>query len=250
MSDIAHIAAIGMLQVQERLQAISVNAASATLPGYRRQVAIARDFAATFARPRGQAVPHPGGDVALSASTRSMTRLVDLRPASATITGRALDVAIDADDLFFALTDGEQTWLTRSGAFQLDASGVMVGESGLRVVGATGDIHLPTADVTIESGGQILHDGLVVGALQLFGVTDRSAIEPSSGALLRAVEGIFAADPEMVRVRAGSLEASNTDVAREMIDVTALARQYESLSRVLQGYDEALGRAIQKLGEG
>lgn len=250
MSDIAHIAAIGMLQVQERLQAICVNAASATLPGYRRQVALVRDFAAAFATPPAKAAMESSGEVGLSASSHSMARLVDLRPASATLTARALDVAIEADDLFFALTDGEQTWLTRNGAFRLDESGVLVGERGLRVVGAAGDIHLPTAEVTIDAGGRILHEGLVVGALQLFGVTDRAAIEPSSGALLRASDGVFAADPELLRVRAGRLESSNTDVAREMIGVTALARQYEGLSRVLQGYDEALGRAIQKLSEG
>jgi flagellar basal body rod protein FlgG len=35
-----------------------------------------------------------------------------------------------------------------------------------------------------------------------------------------------------------------------MLDLMTLSRQFESLSRVLQNYDEALGRVIEKLGEG
>jgi flagellar basal-body rod protein FlgF len=51
------------------------------------------------------------------------------------------------------------------------------------------------------------------------------------------------------RVRGGTLEASNTDATREMLGLMALSRQFESLTHVVQGYDQVLGRAIQKLGE-
>jgi flagellar basal body rod protein FlgG len=57
------------------------------------------------------------------------------------------------------------------------------------------------------------------------------------------------ADAAEGRIRSGMLEASNTDASREMLSLMAVSRQFESLSRVLQSYDELLGRTIQKLGE-
>jgi flagellar basal body rod protein FlgG len=54
---------------------------------------------------------------------------------------------------------------------------------------------------------------------------------------------------DAIRIRSGTLEASNTDATREMLSLMTLSRQFESLSRVLQSYDDLLGRTIQKLGE-
>jgi flagellar basal body rod protein FlgG len=219
---------------QARLDAISVNAAAATLPGYRRQVVAALPFDAVLA----------------SEGPPATTRTVNLRPGELVETGRALDVSIDSEELFFALTDGEQTWLTRAGSFQLDAQGVLTASNGLRVVGVQGELQLPGSDVRIAGDGRITRDGMLLGQLQLFRVEDLSSLRPARGALLEATHGLHPVEPSQVRVRAGTLEASNTDAAREMLDVTALARQFESLSRVVQGYDELLARTIQKLSEG
>lgn len=234
MSDAGRIAAIGMHLSQARLDAIGANAASATLPGYKRQVVAAVPFDAVLAQ----------------AGAPATSRAVNLRAGELVETGRALDVSIDSEDLFFAVTDGERTWLTRSGAFQLDPQGVLSAANGMRVVGVQGELQLPASDVLIEGDGRITRGGSILGQLQLFRVEDRSSLRPASGTLLDATQGMQPVDASQARVRAGTLEASNTDAAREMIDVTALARQFESLSRIVQGYDELLGRTIQKLGEG
>jgi flagellar basal-body rod protein FlgF len=229
MSDIFQIASVGLLQGRQQLEAISMNAASATLPGYKRQVP-----AAAFATVLG----------ALDTDNR-----VDLRRGEMMATGRPLDVAIDADDVFFAVTDAEQTWLTRAGSFHLDASGVLIGERGLKVLGTQGELRLPSSDVNVSADGRITHDGLVVGSLQLFRPTDHTSLQTAGGSLLKAAGGIEPASSVEVRLRSGMLEASNTDPGREMIDLMALSRQFESLSRIVQGYDEVLGRTLQKLGE-
>src|SRR3954468_10556066 len=115
MSDIFQIANIGLIDTRQRLEAISMNAASASLTGYRRHVVAARSF-----------------DAALAASA---SQQVDLQPGAMMATSRPLDLAIETDGAFFALTDGTQTWLTRAGSFRLNEAGVLVGENGLRVVG-------------------------------------------------------------------------------------------------------------------
>lgn len=252
MSDIFQIASVGMLEGKQRLEAISTNAASATLPGYRRQVVAGRAFNAALAAADANVTGSSG--LAASNGSAPMSRLVthqvDLRPGGMIATGRALDLGIDADDLFFALTDGTQTWLTRSGAFHLGEDGVLLGERGLRVVGAQGDMRLPDSDVAVEADGRITHQGVTVAMLQLFRPNDRLSLLAAQGSLLTTPDGVQPAEAGTVRVRGGTLEASNTDSAREMLSLMELSRQFESLSSVVRGYDELLGRAIEKLGEG
>ena len=50
MSDIYSIASVGLLDGQKRLETISQNAANASVPGFKRQVAAARSFAVDLAQ--------------------------------------------------------------------------------------------------------------------------------------------------------------------------------------------------------
>jgi flagellar basal body rod protein FlgG len=244
MSDILQIASIGLLQGRERLEAISANAASATLPGYRRHVVTGRAFDAALTAPDASAVV-----AATSAEVARRVSQVDLQSGAMIETGRALDLAIESDELFFALTDGTQTWLTRAGSFHIDEGGVLLGERELRVVGAQGEVRLPGSEVEVGADGRITHQGAIVATLQLFQPNDRGSLLAAQGSLLEAPAGMHPAEPGIGRVRSGMLEASNTDAAREMLSLMALSRQFETLSQIVQSYDELLGRAIQKFGE-
>jgi flagellar basal-body rod protein FlgF len=230
MTDIHQIAAIGMQQGKQRLEAIALNTAAASQPGYRRQMALPATFASALDAP-------------------ATSRHVDTRAGGLQASGRALDIAIETDDAYFALSDGVGTWLTRAGAFHVDGQGRLIGERGLAVQGVGGPLQLAGADVTVRADGAIEHDGAVVGRLALFRAHEPGSLRPDGGALMVARSGIDPVDAAAVRLRAGALEGSNTDPAREMLGLVALTRQFESLSQVVQGYDAALGRAIEKLGE-
>ncbi len=255
MSDLYTIAAVGLLNGQQRLETISQNAASASVPGFKRQVAPAPSRTSSTT-----SSPTPSFAAQLSASDARQTShrdeaasratpRVDLRAGPMSVTGRALDVSIDSSDLFFALSDGTSTWLSRAGAFRIDADGLLVGERGLRVQGTGGDIRPGSAEVEIRPDGQILRDGVAVAALQLFAPVERAGLAPAGGALLTASAGVLPAESGQVRLRAGTLENSNASASTEMVDLLTLTRQFESLVRVTQGYDELLGRTIQKLGD-
>lgn len=249
MSDVFQIASIGLQQSKERLDAISLNAASASLTGYRRHVVTGRAFTTELTAADAPVQSDPSVAATSMDLNGRLLQQVDLRRGGIVATGRALDVAIETDDLFFALTDGTQTWLTRAGSFRVDDAGLLVGERGLRVVGAQGEMRLPGSGVEVAADGRISHQGVVVGALLLFRPNDRASLQAAEGSLLLAPGGAQPAEASAQRVRSGALEASNTDASREMLGLVALSRQFESLSRVVQGYDELLGRTIQKLGE-
>jgi flagellar basal-body rod protein FlgF len=252
MTDIFQIASVGMQDTHQRIDAISVNAASASLPGFRRHVIAGRSFTAALTGPTGPTKSSTDESAKTAASFQGGSpalQQVDLRPGSLVSTGRPLDVALESADLFFALTDGEQTWLTRGGSFRLNQDGVLVGEGGLRVVGTDGDLHIPGGEVTVEADGRITQLGVTVATLQLFKANDPASLVAAQGSLLTAATGEEPEDVGGGRVRAGALEGSNTDVASEMIALMAVSRQFESLTRVVQGYDALLGRAIEKLAE-
>jgi flagellar basal body rod protein FlgG len=244
MSDVYSILSVGLVEERKQLEIISQNAANASMPGFKRRIAATRSFAADLAQGAGFEQRFSANAHAAAPRLR-----VDLRPGELVATGRPLDVAIDDNELFFALSDGEKTWLTRAGAFQVNSEGLLVGERGLRVQGVGGDIALDNADVEIRPDGQIVRDGIAVAALQLFKPNDRTALEQAGGALIFAPQGVQPAEPGTMRIRANTLESSNADASTEMVDLLALTRQFESLVRVTQGYDELLGRAIQQLGE-
>jgi flagellar basal-body rod protein FlgF len=49
-------------------------------------------------------------------------------------------------------------------------------------------------------------------------------------------------------VRQGALENSNVDHMTEMVQMVQVMRHFETMARVVQGYDEMVGTAINKLG--
>jgi flagellar basal-body rod protein FlgF len=239
MSDIYGIVGVGLVDGQQRLEAASLNAAHASTPGYRRQVAASRASAQAF-----EAALAAGDEAAAPRRTRG----VDLREGQLVGTARALDVAIDGAEGFFGLSDGQRVWLTRAGSFRIDADGLLVGEGGLRVQGSHGDIALEPGEVEIRADGRLVRDGVTLATLKLFRPAAGAALEPGRGSLLAAAGGIEALDTP-VRLRSGFVESSNAAANNEVLGLVALTRQVESLVRVTQGYDDVLGRTIQRLGE-
>ncbi|ARN19324.1 flagellar hook-basal body protein [Piscinibacter gummiphilus] len=237
--DLYAITALGLLDGQQRLETISRNAANASVPGYRRQVAASRSFAADLERVDAGGTPVPAAPQAR----------VDLRAGAIALSGRPLDLAIEGGGAYFALSDGTTTWLTRAGSFQVNDDGYLVGERGLKVQGTAGDLRVDGPDVEVTADGRLLRAGVAIGALQLFSPADAAALTSAGGTLLNAATGVVPAAAGAARIRQGALEGSNAGGAADMVELLTLTRQYESLVRVTQGYDDLLGRTIQKLGE-
>ena len=237
--DLYAITALGLLDGQQRLETISRNAANASVPGYRRQVATSRSFAADLEKVDAGA---------MSAAVPPQPR-VDLRAGAIALSGRPLDLAIEGDGAYFALSDGTTTWLTRAGSFQVDNDGYLIGERGLKVQGTAGDLRVEGPDVEVTADGRLLRAGVAIGALQLFSPADAAALSSAGGTLLHAASGVVPTATGVARIRQGALEGSNAGGAADMVELLTLTRQYESLVRVTQGYDDLLGRTIQKLGE-
>ena len=246
MTDILSVAVSALRADQTRLEQLSLNTANATTPGYRRGVLASVSFNGVMdVQQANQAAA-----LASLPSTPLLQRATDFTAGALTQTGRPLDVAVEGDG-FLAVTDGTQNWLTRAGALQVNANGELTGANGMRVIGMQGDIRPGgSAGISIDAAGRVTVANLPVGQLRVVKPATDAQITSSDGILFSVAGDQFTdVEPEHRALRAGFLEASNTNSLQEMLGVMQSTRHFESLIRLVQGYDEVLGKAIQKLGE-
>ncbi|WP_272625030.1 flagellar hook-basal body protein [Sphingomonas sp. QA11] len=226
-------AATAILSASERrLAAVSANISNVSTPGYKRQIS----FASLVSRDRADMI---GGLVMRLRPDLAQGKMVD--------TGNPLDIAISGDG-FFKLRDGNAMVYSRQGQFQLGANGAVVTPQGqvLQQAGG-GDLVLEHAGVEILADGTVLDGDRPVARVGVFQAS-AGAIEAIDGSLFRLGTGEAeeVADP---LVRQGMTEASNVSVGDEMVTMMAALRQAESGARLVQTYDDLLGRAITTFGQ-
>lgn len=212
MTGLVDSATAVMRMAQARLDVAAHNIANVATPGYKRRIGFADTVAAR-------------GDVALA------TR-IDGAQASLTETGNPFDLAISGDG-YFRVRDGERTLYTRQGQFRRDVDGLLVTPQGYVLQQA--------------GGGDLVLDGMKI---DLARIAVERCDDPAG---LTAVGESFFAGQAMVErygaeVRSGMLEASNVTLGDEMTQTMVAMRQAESGARLIQLYDELMGRAAATFG--
>jgi flagellar basal-body rod protein FlgG len=214
---------------QRRLEVVSSNIANTSTPGYKRQVSFS------------ELIEGAGG---MNLSVRS-----DLAQGKMSATGNPLDLAISGGG-FFQLRAGEELLYSRHGQFRRAEDGTVVTPQGHRLqqVGG-GDLVLDRAEVEIRADGTVLDAGQVVGRIAVLAPAEASAAEPIGGSLF-LVAGDAVEEVPAAELRQGMVEASNVSMGEEMVAMMAALRHAESGARLIQVYDELIGRAITTFGQG
>jgi flagellar basal body rod protein FlgG len=172
-------------------------------------------------------------------------------PGPLMVTDRSLDLAIEGPG-FFALDDGQGGRLyTRAGNFSLNAQGEMVDPLGRTMVPPF-QVPEQATHLNITPQGQIQAlsaDGNVLaqGQIQTAGFGNAAGLNPVGGNAYRATE---ASGPAVMntpgaaghgQIVSGALQASGTDLAREMVDMMVSQRSFEANVRSIQTADDMLG---------
>jgi flagellar basal-body rod protein FlgF len=233
-----HETALAALQNDmQRIRVIANNMVNASTPGYRREVLVHRAFDAQLAQMRGSLpMGTPAGELA-----------VDTSAGSAIATGQPLDVFI-AGSGYFEVNGPKGVAYTRNGRFHLDPAGRLVTHSGAAVMGQAGEIVSPGGRLTISADGQVSTDRGPVDRLKVVALKGPGFTKTADGNLMPA-EAATASPARSVSLRVGFIEGSNVATQREMVGMMEALRNFEALQKVMQGYDEQLGTALQKLGE-
>lgn len=230
MDRLIYVAMTGAKHTLGRQETIAQNLANASTNGYR---AVASAF---------RAVPVLGEGNPTRTFVVDSTPGADLTQGNIQQTGSNLDVALRKDGwLAVQLPDGTEAY-TRDGSFTTSPDGLLQTRSGLAVSGESGTITLPpNSKISIGDDGTIsaIADGAqaqstIVGRLRL--------VNPPAAAMSRGSDGLFRysgddqpppADAN-VKITSGALESSNVNVTETMVDMIAMARQYDLQVKVLQ----------------
>ena len=233
MGDLIDSAAKILAQSQWRLEVSAQNVANATTPGYKRRVAFASMT-----------------DVASGEYQRSENNKVlsDSRAGKIIETGSATDLAILGEGYFAVRGDGG-IYYTRQGQLTRESDGRLKGAGGftLQMEGG-GDAVVRSADFAITADGAITDGGEPAGRLMMVSIPAAQLNDGPAGGLF-SVAG-FEPDATVDRsVRQGALEASNVTMGDEMVVMMEALRRAESAQRVVNVYDDLLGRAITSFGQ-
>lgn len=162
-------------------------------------------------------------------------------------TGNALDLAISGEG-FFELRDDSGPLYTRNGQFSRGDDGRLLGAGGRAVQGVGGgDIVVPETGFSITANGSVMADDQLVARIAVLAF-DASAVKVGPDGLLSvAAADVTPVDAPVVRQR--FLESSNVSLGDEMIALMEAVRRAETGQRLMNVYDDLMGRAITSFGQ-
>jgi len=240
-----YTAASGMLAETTRADTIANNLANGNTAGYKKDVAISKDFASVLIRrindgPEAPVIGSVGvgtviDEIATIQSTGAMR-----------YSGNPLDCAIDGKG-FFAVQTAAGIRYTRNGTFTRNARGQLVTADGQEVLGQNGPITLPDdGKVTIDSTGNVLVDGANVGQLRVVEFNNERELVKEGATLYQAPNNGRQATGKVAQ---GFLEQSNVNVVSEMVNLISGYRAYELNAKTVQTHDQLLDKAVNEVGK-
>lgn len=245
MTNAAVISELGMVNDLRQIAIISHNLANINTAGFKREQPVTGAFSSRFESVLSAAgALHPGNEVTMP----ELTTIVDNSQGMLKLTGNPLDIAIEGDG-FFELDTAQGARYTRKGAFSLDVSGRLVTSDGHIVNGVNGDIRLLTSTPRIDKQGRVWEGENMVGQLAVVQFKDNAALQRDGGGLYVANDAGEMRSTINNGVRQGYLEASNVNVMHEMVRIVEITRHFETLQRVISGYDQMIGEAISTIAE-
>ena len=173
-------------------------------------------------------------------------------------TGRDLDIAIQGEG-FIAVQapDGTEAY-TRAGDLRVEAGGLLSTGAGHLVIGDGGPVAIPpNSSLLIGKDGTISIQPIGQGP-ETYSIVDRiklvnpevASLQKGSDGLLRMADGETAAPDANVSIMSGALEQSNVNVAKTLVNMIELARQYEMQVNVIKTSEENADSAatVMRLG--
>ena len=242
-----YTAASGILTNERTLNVLTNNMANAKTPGFRASRVVTTTFDhELLTRIEG----YNTGRIGVGSPMRRVEDvLVDYSPSSLEETGSPYDMALDGLGYFnIQDADGNQ-YLTRNGAFELDAENRLALTAGGLVMAEEGIIELPTSDFIVDTDGTIYDaTGEVVDRLLLTIPPEGTQIEEQRNGMYTVadMEANLPVDAS-THVIQGALERNNIDLNREYAMVMEAQRAFQSCSSALQIIDRIDQKAAQQI---
>lgn len=248
-----HTSATGMLASETAIDVIANNLANQSTSGYKRKRAefedllyVSKERVGVQSSDSGTVRP-AGVDVGLGVTTSAIYSINEQGVLEKT--DGKLDVAVNGRGFFrVTLPSGEEAY-TRSGTFQVNASGEVVTIDGYTVApGLT--IPADATDISINSSGEVLAtiDGQVaptnVGQFELVNFINETGLQSIGANLLQETDASGApisgipGDPGFGTVLQGFIEGSNVNSVTELTNLIKAQRAFEMNVKVMEKTDQ------------
>lgn len=240
-----YTAASGMVAESLRNDVISNNLANANTVGFKKDVAVSRDFGTVLINRINDGPTAAVGNVGSGAQIDEVA--VIHGGGAMRVTGNDFDLAIDGNG-YFAVQTANGVRYTRNGSFTKTAQGELVDSEGHPVLGQRGPVRINGGKMTVSSDGGVMVDGIAVDRLQLVQFQDERQLVKEGNSLFNATGGVQA-QPATGQVQQGTLEISNVNVVSEMVNLINGYRTYEINSKSVQTEDQMLDKAVNEVGK-
>lgn len=240
----------GMMNQQNRLDTITNNLANSATTGYKKEGATAQAFDEMFAvKVRDGSEDYVDKRIGkMSLGVKIGENYTDYSQGNLTETENTFDLAI-AGQGFFEISftnkaDVQSYKYTRDGSFTLTKEGFLVTKDGDFVQGQDGNIQISTtADVVIDSQGNIIENGEVTDKLKLVDFEDYNYLKKYGENMYDKVEGYTEKEADC-QIEQGYLEASNANVITEMVEMITITRAFETNQKFVQAADQTLEKDV------
>jgi flagellar basal-body rod protein FlgF len=230
------------IALQRQMDVVANNIANVNTTGFKAENLLFEEYVMPVARNQD----FPTLDQPLS-YVQDWATTHDLSGGAMVQTGNELDVALNGGGFFAVQTPAGERW-SKSGAFQLDATGTLVNQNGHPVLGEGGPIQFGAEEtgLLIAADGSVSSSAGAKGRLRL--VEFANAQE-----LTREGQNLFAGGTPVAatntRVMQGFIEKSNVSGVSEMAEMIRVTRAYESAASMAQKQDDMRRDAIRRLGD-
>ncbi len=168
-------------------------------------------------------------------------------------TGRDLDVAIQGSGFLTVQADDGSEAYTRAGDLRIGSGGLLETGSGRLVIGNGGPVAIPpNSSLLIGTDGTVSVQPIGQGPETLATVDRLKLVDPDTRLLAKGSDGLFrlpegeiAGADASVRLISGVLEQSNVNVAKTLVNMIQLSRQYEMQVNVIRTSKEDADAAAQ-----
>lgn len=271
-----YTAASGMIAQQRRTEMLTNNMANANTPGYKADQSSVRSFPEMLlSRLAYETIPvnkkltfnslTPMGGLHTGVYVQETNPL--FKQGDIKATDLKTDIALVNGNLpinqrtglpgsvFFKVQNGDgELRYTRNGNFTLDGQGFLTTPSGYYVLDENNQpIQLESDQFSVSENGTVLENNAEVARLGVAYSND------PSGQLVKEGDGLFRANANLANAynannvgfafKQGYLEGSNVDEGQTMTEMLATYRSFEANQKVLQAYDQSMGKAVNEVGK-
>ncbi len=229
MDHLIYTSLTAMRGAMARQTAIANNLANAETPGFRADVSEA------------EAMWLSGNNLNSRVMASEEVVAADMTAGTVVVTGRDLDVALNADALLAVQSEVGEEAYTRRGDLQVNETGLLSNGDGRPVMGAQGPIVLPPYDsVSIDAEGRISIVPRGGDPAQPQEIDRLRMVSPGGQALAKGMDGLFRVkeggvlpdDPD-ARLITGHIEGSNVSATLALVNMIDASRSWDNQLKLL-----------------